>query len=70
MRQVAGFLLVGLALLKAVGLIAVVSTGDGDRPTRWFVKQSVYAIAAASIGWPLLRKKRREDTGDDAYSPN
>lgn len=66
MRQVAGVILVGLALLKAIGLIAVLVSGDGDRSTQWLAKQSVYAVAAASVGWPLLRKKTSDDTGDDA----
>ena len=65
MRQAAGVLLVGLALLKAVGLIAVLVRGDGDPSTQWLVKQSVYAVAAASVGWSLLRN----NTSDDASPP-
>ena len=61
MRQVAGVILVGLAILKAAGLIVVVAQGAPDRSTQWIMKQAMYAVAAASIGWPLLRHKQNGD---------
>ncbi len=58
MRQVAGVILIGFAFVKAIGLIVVLMYGDGDRPAHWFVKQTVYAVGAASAGWSLLRTKK------------
>ena len=62
MRQVAGAILIVLAGLKAIGLVVVLVRGMEDRSTQWLVKQSVYAVTAAAIGWPLLRYKTPDGT--------
>lgn len=49
-----GVLLLILATLKVFGLAYVLWQGSPDRTTWWMIKQLVYMVAFASIGFRLL----------------
>ena len=53
--QLGAVLLIFLALLKLIGMAYLLVLGNSEHPSFWYVKQSIYAIAAASIGTTLLR---------------
>lgn len=66
LRMVGGAILLLLAALKVVGLAVLLWQGSPDRTTEWLTKQSVYAVAFASVGYGLLRPR---DTSRDNKAP-
>jgi len=74
-RQIGGVLLLILAALKMIGMVFLLIQGSPDREPMWFVKQTVYAIAAASVGVWLLRSRttvatERDKQVDDPQNEN
>lgn len=68
LRGIGGVLLLVLAAMKVVGIIVILINGNADHPSSWFLKQSVYALAFASIGVSLLRFGVDENSTDDSSS--
>ncbi len=64
MRRIAGFILIGFAAIKISGLAVVLCIGSVDRPIRWYDKQIVFAVAAATLGCRMVRKYDAR-AGDD-----
>jgi len=60
LRQIGGGGLLLLAALKVFALADLLWQGAPDRTTQWLVKQSVYAVAFASVGFTLLRTRDGE----------
>ena len=56
--RIVGVILILLAVVKVFGMIAIVVNGSSDHATSWFVKQSIYAVAFASLGWRLLARSK------------
>lgn len=60
-----GLLLLILASLKVIFMISLLVQGDSERPTMWFVKQSVYAVAFAVVGFGWVRSDPETDVHSD-----
>ncbi len=58
--KILGAICIGFSMLKMLGIIVLLTGSSIPYPAIWFVKQTVYAIAAGSVGWWLFSYKNQE----------
>jgi len=54
---ICGVALILLAAAKVFGIITLLVNGS-EQETFWFVKQGVFAVAFASLGWRLMARAK------------